>query len=84
MAKIILKKEECISCGSCSALCPDFWKMPDSSDAGQGGNNEEMKINLKGSKKNEETGEWELEVADIACNQDAVDCCPVQVIKIVD
>ena len=73
MAKIILNKEECIACGSCAALCPDFWEMPEEGD---------MKINLKGSKKNEETGEWELEVKEIACNQDAVDCCPVQCIKI--
>ena len=73
MAKIILNKEECIACGSCAALCPDFWEMPEEGD---------MKINLKGSKKNEETGEGELEGKEIACNQDAVDCCPVQCIKI--
>lgn len=74
--KIVLNKEECIGCGSCAALCPDFWEMP----AEAGG---EIKVNLKGSKKNETTGQWELEVQEIGCNQDAVDCCPVQCIKII-
>jgi len=72
--KIILKKEECIGCGTCAALCPDFWEMDDA----------EMKVKLKGAKKNEETGEWELEVGETGCNQEAADACPVQCIKIVN
>lgn len=73
MAKIIQNYEGCIGCGSCSAVCPDFWDM----DYDKG------KAVLKKGKKNEKTGEYELETNDIACNQGAAEVCPVQVIKII-
>lgn len=25
--KIILEKEKCIGCGTCQAVCPEYWKM---------------------------------------------------------
>ena len=71
MAKIIQNREGCIGCGSCAAVCPKFWEM----------NYEEGKAILKDGKKNEK-GEYELEVKDIECNQEAADVCPVSVIKI--
>ncbi len=71
MPKIILQREKCIGCGSCVVLCPKFWKM-----------SEDGKSQLLNSKKNPKTGNWELEVKDIHCNQDAVDVCPVQIIHI--
>ena len=71
MAKIIQNHEGCIGCGSCVAVCPKFWGM----------NYEEGKAILKNGKKNEK-GEYELEVKDIECNQEAADVCPVSVIKI--
>jgi len=72
--KIIQKREGCIGCGTCVALCPNFWEMDDV----------EVKANLKGAKKNE-AGEYELEIeeAEVGCNQDAMEACPVQVIKII-
>ena len=72
MAKIIYNKEECIGCGSCAAVCPDFWEMGD-----------DMKLQLKNSVKNAE-GKFELEIEkkDLACNEEAAQICPVQVIKI--
>ena len=72
MPKIIQNYEGCIGCGSCAAVCPDFWDM----------DYDKVKAILKGGKKNEQTKEYELEISDIACNQEAVDVCPVQVIKI--
>jgi len=72
MAKIILEREKCIGCGSCVALCPKYWEMA-----------EDGKTKLLGSKKNPKTGNDELEIEKIECNQEAADACPVQIIHIV-
>ena len=69
--KITQDKENCIGCGSCSMLCPDYWEM----------SYDEGKVILKGG-KDIGGGKFELEIAEIECNQDAADSCPVQVIKI--
>ena len=73
MAKIIQNHEGCIGCGTCEALCPKFWKM----------DHEEGKANLIGARIDAKTKEQTLKVDDIGCNQDAADCCPVQVIHII-
>jgi ferredoxin len=72
MVKIIQNREECIGCGTCEALCPTFWKT----------DFEKGKADLLGARKNPETGEFELEVEEIGCNQGAADACPVGAIKI--
>ena len=72
MAKITQNHKDCIGCGTCEALCREFWKM----------DYEEGKANLKGAKINPQTKEQELEVDNIRCNQEAADCCPVKVIHI--
>ena len=69
--KIIHKIEKCIGCGSCVAVCPEYFEM-----------GEDGKAHLKGSKINPETGNEELEVKNIDCGQEAVDICPVECIKI--
>lgn len=71
MSKIIQEREKCIGCGSCAALCPKYWEMA-----------EDGKSTLIGSEKNNE-GNFELGVEDVACNQEAADACPVQIIRIV-
>lgn len=71
MPKIIHEREKCIGCGSCAALCPDFWEMA-----------EDGKATLKNSVKNAE-GNFELEIEEIGCNQEAADSCPVKCIFIV-
>ncbi|MEW5897037.1 MAG: ferredoxin [Nanoarchaeota archaeon] len=70
--KIIHVKKDCICCGACAAICPDFWEM-----------DEEGLAQLKNSRQNNDC--WELEIDTIeakTCNQEAADVCPVQVIKI--
>lgn len=70
--KILHFKKDCIGCGACAAIAPDFWSM-----------DEEGLAQLKGAKQVD--GHWELEIdseADKATNQEAVDVCPVQIIKI--
>ena len=69
--KIIQEIEKCIGCGSCVALCPKYWEMV-----------ENGKANPINSKNNPETGNLELEIEEIGCNQEAVDICPVECIKI--
>lgn len=70
MTKIIHEREKCIGCGSCAALCPKYWEMV-----------EDGKSQLLNSEKAGEN--FELEVSDLGCNQEAADSCPVSCIKIV-
>jgi ferredoxin len=70
--KILHFKEECISCGACAAICPEFWEM-----------DEEGMAQLKESKPVE--GHWEriIETEDARSrNQEAADACPVTIIKL--
>lgn len=69
--KIILERQKCIGCGSCQALCPKYWKLAD-----------DGKTDLLGSKPNPENGNYELEIKEADCNQEAADSCPVQCIHI--
>lgn len=69
--KIILERDKCIGCGTCTVLCPKFFEMA-----------EDGKATLKGSKKNEETGNFKLEVRDLECIKEAIESCPVQIIKV--
>lgn len=70
MAKIIQQRDKCIGCGTCVAVCPDFWEM------GADG-----KSNLKGAKDVGES-KFELECEDPGCCKEAASSCPVQVITI--
>ena len=70
--KIILDREKCIGCGSCVALCPKYWKM------GTDG-----KSDLIDGVENTETGKYEITTGDLACNEEAADACPVQIIEII-
>lgn len=70
--KVIHFKKDCISCGACAAIAPEFWKM-----------DEQGLAHLKGSK---EVGDhWELEISTEearAQNQEAADVCPVNIIHV--
>ncbi len=70
MFKIIQDHENCISCGTCLALCPAHWQWAQDGKAMPTG----------GIKK--ENGHYELETEDVGCSQEAADACPVQIIKI--
>lgn len=71
MAKVIQDHVNCIGCGSCVSICSKFWEM----------NSEDGKAFLKTGEKNEK-GEYELEIKEIECNQEAANACPVNVIRI--
>jgi ferredoxin len=71
--KIEHNKPDCIGCGACAAVCPEFWEM------------EEAHSTIKGSKKRSDGWE-ELEISerDLECNKEAAESCPVNVIHITD
>ena len=70
--KILQNHEECISCGACAAICPEFWEMDD-----------EGMAHLKESVKVEDHWERIIDTEDSrARNQEAADACPVDIIKI--
>ncbi len=70
--KILHFKNDCISCGACAAICPDFWEMDD-----------EGMAHLKESKQNKDCWEREIDTEENrAKNQEAADACPVQIIKL--
>ncbi len=71
MKKVIFEREKCIGCGSCTFACPDYWEM-----------GEDGMSNLKGGKKNEETGNIELDVEEVGCNKEAEEGCPALCIHI--
>jgi len=66
--KIILESDKCIGCGACEAVCPEFWELKGE------------KTTLKGSKKAGKN--YELEVDDAKCCEDAAAACPVQCIRV--
>lgn len=70
--KIDHDRPNCIGCGACAAICPDFWEMGDDGLS-----------NIKGGKKlPDETEELEIEEEDFEKNMEAAESCPVNVIHI--
>ena len=72
MTKVIHFKKDCISCGACAAIAPEYWEM-----------DEEGFAQLKGAEK--KSDHWELKIDSEeakAANKEAEDVCPVQIIKI--
>jgi ferredoxin len=67
--KIILERQNCIGCGSCVAVCPQYFEMA-----------EDNKSHLKDSAKNADEAE-SLEIEEPGCVDDAADVCPVRIIK---
>lgn len=68
MPKIILERDKCIGCGSCYAICEDYFEMED-----------DGKSHIKGANKTEVE---ELETDDLKCAERASEACPVQCIII--
>jgi ferredoxin len=69
MKKIVFEREKCIGCGTCTVLCPVFWKMGDDGRA-------ELKEGVK-----KENG-FEREIEEVGCSEEAKQSCPVQCIHI--
>lgn len=66
-------KPECIGCGACAAVAPEFWVMNDA----------ENKSDIIGCKVMPNGWEEkEIEEKDVAKNKDAAESCPVNVIHL--
>jgi ferredoxin len=70
MAKVIQQRDKCIGCGTCVAVCADFFEM----------NTEDKKATLKGGK--DVGGNFELETDNPGCCKEAASSCPVQIITV--
>jgi len=71
--KIEYNRPECIGCGACAAVSPDYWEMMD-----------DGKSSIKGGKKAGEKEEKEIEEKDLATNKEAAESCPVDIISIIN
>ncbi len=71
MKKVILERDKCIGCGTCSVVCPSYWEMGDDGLA-----------NLKGAE--EKDGNMEIEVEEAGCNEEAARTCSAQCIYVED
>ena len=69
MVRVVQKRELCVGCGACAAVCPKYWEMK-----GDG------KSFLKGSTILE--GEHVLVFEEAGCNKDAANACPVKCIRV--
>lgn len=77
--KIDHDRPNCIGCGACAAVAPEFWEM----SAFDG------KSDIKGGQCEENGGEVVRETLDIddnhyIKNKEAADCCPVNVIHLLN
>ncbi|MEK6874444.1 MAG: ferredoxin [Nanoarchaeota archaeon] len=72
--KITHNKPECIGCGACAAIAPQFWQMA-----------EDGKSDIIASKKREDGWE-EIDIIDeyLEINKEAAESCPVNVIHLCD
>jgi ferredoxin len=73
MIRVTINRAECVSCGSCEDICPEFFSL-DPDDA-LSCVNQEYRID---GKPNEGLVPESLE----SCVAEAAECCPVQVITL--
>ncbi|HLC97837.1 MAG TPA: ferredoxin [Candidatus Nanoarchaeia archaeon] len=69
--KVIHFKKDCISCGACAAIAPQFWELEPSGLA-----------HLKSAKEVGDHWELPIEEKDRTAHQDAADVCPVNIIHV--
>lgn len=65
-------RPNCIGCGACVAVAPDFWELDDDGKANI----------LKAKKKPDETQEREISDKEFKENMEAAESCPVNVIHL--
>lgn len=74
MGKFLIEHDRanCIGCGACTAVAPEFWEM-----------NDDGKSDVKGGKKRKDGWqEREISEKEFDANKQAAETCPVNVIHI--
>ena len=72
-------RPECIGCGACVAIAPDFWVMDDNDNKAD---LKKCRKTMNGSEIVKE--ELEIDDKDFQINKDAAESCPVNCIHIYD
>ncbi|HLD00420.1 MAG TPA: ferredoxin [Candidatus Nanoarchaeia archaeon] len=69
---IVHIKKDCISCGACAAIAPEYWEM-----------DPEGLAHLKKSRPAGDNWELDIDTEEArAANQEAADVCPVNIIHV--
>jgi ferredoxin len=72
--KLLHDRENCIGCGACAVIAPDFWEM-----------NDDSKSDIIGGKdRDDKWQEKKITDKDFEINLEAAESCPVEVIHIKD
>ncbi len=72
MHTVVHFKKDCIGCGACAAIAPEYWEM-----------DEQGFSDLKGAAAKEGVQELKILTEEArAKNQEAADCCPVNIIHV--
>ena len=71
MAKVTLKRAECIGCGACVAVDGDLWEM-----------GEDNKTNLKGGTDNNGVFEKDIDDSAVEKAKDSAESCPINIITV--
>ena len=67
-------RPDCIGCGACAAVAPDFWEMVDDGKSDI----------INGKDRKDGWQELEIDEADFDENLEAAESCPVNVIHLTD
>jgi ferredoxin len=73
MAKVRIERDECISCGNCWMVCPQFFEQ----------NDEDNKSQINDEYTTDGLGEGEAPEHLVECTKQAEDECPAEAIKVV-
>ena len=72
--KLLHDRENCIGCGACAVIAPDFWEM-----------NDDSKSDIIGGKdRDDKWQEKKITDKDFEINLEAAESCPVEVIHLKD
>ncbi len=72
--KLLHDRENCIGCGACAVIAPDFWEMNDDGKSDI----------INGVDKEKGWQEKKITEKDFEINMEAAESCPVEVIHIDD